>query len=183
MRPNYQSVYVILCHWSQYIWRDADLNQEAYTPCGTNLPYLINTDSLFWPHAPVQYFAAYLVGVAPPYFYPQIQKSTTTSSVPRLLIEFALLILGPGTSPDFAPPIHSTFLASIKMDDAVDLGFRLRSQILVGSWIYNCVAFKFLYRINRLSPFLHLKLKIPKPRELDTYCSTYFLAFGCTTVS
>jgi hypothetical protein len=59
-----------------------------------NLPYPMIINSLFWPHAPMQYLAAYLVGVALPYFYPNIQKSTTTPSVPRLFIQFALVILG-----------------------------------------------------------------------------------------
>jgi len=63
-------------------------------PMGQNLPYPMIIDSLFRPHAPVQYLAAYLVGVALPYFYPKIQKSTTTPSVPRLFIQFALVILG-----------------------------------------------------------------------------------------
>jgi len=61
---------------------------------GQNLPYLMVTNSLFRPHAPMQYLAAYLVGVMLSYFYPKIQKSTTTSSVPCLLIQFALVIVG-----------------------------------------------------------------------------------------
>ena len=63
-------------------------------PMGQNLPSPMIIDNLFRPHAPMQYLAAYLVGVALPYFHPKIQKSTTTPSVPRLFIQFALVILG-----------------------------------------------------------------------------------------
>jgi hypothetical protein len=47
-------------------------------PMGQNLPYPMIIDSFFRPHAPMQYLAAYLAGITLPYFYPQIQKSTTT---------------------------------------------------------------------------------------------------------
>jgi len=57
-----------------------------------DLQYPMIIDSLFRPHAPMQYLAPYLVGIALSSFYPKIEKTMTTSTIRRLFILFALAI-------------------------------------------------------------------------------------------
>ena len=61
-------------------------------PMGQDLPYPMIIDSLFRPHAPMQYLAAYLVSIVLSSFCPQIEKTMTTSTISRPWILFALAI-------------------------------------------------------------------------------------------
>ena len=64
--------------------------EELMHPMGQDLPYPMIIDSLFRPHAPMQYLAAYLVGIVLSSFCPQTEKTMTTSTISRPWILFAL---------------------------------------------------------------------------------------------